>query len=134
MIKFRQKNYTIQEGHYTGPKDMDKVPGAIEVVGKSAFGGSIIGVLPMFFMSIGWLNMPIFDPPYVGVFLEGFLTNMDWRDVIFQVIQVVLSFAVYFPFFKILEKQQLKIEQSNDTKSGYEFSQLDLALLGDIDF
>jgi hypothetical protein len=43
MIKFRQKNYTIPEGHYTGPKDMDKLPGTIEVIGKSALGGSIIG-------------------------------------------------------------------------------------------
>ena len=43
MIKFRQKNYTIPEGHYTGPKDMDKLPGTIEVIGKSAIGGAIIG-------------------------------------------------------------------------------------------
>ena len=43
MIKFRQKEYTIPEGHYTGPKDMDKVPGAIEVIGKSALAGAGIG-------------------------------------------------------------------------------------------
>ena len=43
MIKFRQKEYTIPEGHYTGPKDMDKVPGALEVVGKSALAGAGIG-------------------------------------------------------------------------------------------
>lgn len=43
MIKFRQKQYTIPEGHYTGPKDMDKVPGAIEVIGKSALVGAGIG-------------------------------------------------------------------------------------------
>lgn len=43
MTKFRQKQYTISEGHYTGPKDMDKVPGAIEVVGKSALVGAGIG-------------------------------------------------------------------------------------------
>ena len=43
MIKFRQKQYTIPEGHYTGPKDMDKVPGAVEVIGKSALAGAGIG-------------------------------------------------------------------------------------------
>ena len=47
MIQFRQKDFSLKEGHYTGPKDMDKVPGAIEVVGKSALGiglaGSAIG-------------------------------------------------------------------------------------------
>ena len=45
MIKFRQKEYTIKEGHYTGPKDMDKVPGAVEVIGKSALAGTGIGAL-----------------------------------------------------------------------------------------
>lgn len=40
-----QKNYTIQEGHYTGPKDMEKVPGTIEVLGKATIGGSGIGAV-----------------------------------------------------------------------------------------
>lgn len=43
MIKFRQKDFSLKEGHYTGPKDMDKVPGAIEVIGKSALGGALAG-------------------------------------------------------------------------------------------
>lgn len=43
MIKFRQKEYTLQEGHYTGPKDMDKVPGALEVIGKDTLVGTVIG-------------------------------------------------------------------------------------------
>ena len=45
MIKFRQKDFTIPEGHYTGPKDMDKVPGVLEMVGKSAVGGAGIGAV-----------------------------------------------------------------------------------------
>ena len=43
MIEFRQKDFSIKEGHYTGPKDQDKVPGAMEVVGKSALGGALAG-------------------------------------------------------------------------------------------
>lgn len=43
MIKFKQKKFTLAEGHYTGPKDQDKVPGALEVVGKSALGGALAG-------------------------------------------------------------------------------------------
>lgn len=43
MIKFRQKDFSIRDGHYTGPKDMDKVPGAVEVVAKSALGGALAG-------------------------------------------------------------------------------------------
>lgn len=45
MIKFRQKDFTIPEGHYTGPKDMDKVPGVVELVGKSALGGAGLGAV-----------------------------------------------------------------------------------------
>jgi len=43
MIKFRQKIFTIQEGHYTGPKDMEKVPSAVEVIGKGTVGGAVAG-------------------------------------------------------------------------------------------
>ena len=43
MIKFKQKEYTIQEGHYTGPKDLDKVPGSLEVIGKATIGGTAAG-------------------------------------------------------------------------------------------
>ena len=45
MIKFRQKQYTIQEGHYTGPKDIDKVPGAVEVIAKTAGAGAGLGAV-----------------------------------------------------------------------------------------
>ena len=43
MKKFKQKAYTIQEGHYTGPKDLEKVPGTLEVIGKTTLGGAAIG-------------------------------------------------------------------------------------------
>ena len=45
MIILRQKEYTIQEGHYTGPKDQDKLPGVLETISKSALGGAIIGAI-----------------------------------------------------------------------------------------
>ena len=43
MKKFKQKEYTIQEGHYTGPKDLEKVPGSLEVIGKATIGGTAAG-------------------------------------------------------------------------------------------
>ena len=43
MIEFRRKDFTIPEGHYTGPKDQDDLPGILEIVGKSALGGAILG-------------------------------------------------------------------------------------------
>lgn len=43
MKIFKQKEYTIQEGHYTGPKDMDKLPSTLSVLGKTTLGGSAVG-------------------------------------------------------------------------------------------
>lgn len=43
MIKFRQKIFTIQEGHFTGTKDEEDLPSTLEVLGKSTGAGAIIG-------------------------------------------------------------------------------------------
>jgi hypothetical protein len=43
MIRFRQKIYSIKDGYYTGPKDVDQVPGAIDLMRKGALGGTILG-------------------------------------------------------------------------------------------
>ena len=45
MIKFRQKIYTIPEGHYTGPKDMEQIPGTVELVSKGAISGAGVGAV-----------------------------------------------------------------------------------------
>ena len=76
----------------------------------------IIGTLPMFLMHFGWLAKPVFDPPYVGVFLEGFLTNGDWRSIVANAIQLVLTVLLYMPFFKIMYcttvlYQKLKVKE-----------------------
>lgn len=43
MTKYRQGMYTIPEGHYTGPKDLDEVPGTMKVVGGATLGGTVLG-------------------------------------------------------------------------------------------
>lgn len=45
MIKFRNKKFSIQEGHYTGPKTLDRLPGVLETVGKGAGIGAGIGAV-----------------------------------------------------------------------------------------
>lgn len=99
------------------------------------FGGAIIGTLPMFMMHWGLLDKPFFDPPYVGVFLEAFLTNGDWRILIANGLQLVLAVALYWPFFKIMERQEEKeeLERINSKKAEI-FTSEDEALLEDLDF
>ncbi|MGV3024097.1 PTS sugar transporter subunit IIC [Clostridium thermobutyricum] len=99
------------------------------------FGGAIIGTLPMFMMHWGLLDKPFFDPPYVGVFLEAFLTNGDWRILIANGLQLVLAIALYWPFFKIMEKQEEKEELERlASKKADIFTSEDEALLEDLDF
>ena len=61
-------------------------------------------------MSWGWLDCSTFTPPYVGVFLEGFLTNMDWRSIVANIVQLVAALIVYYPFCKVAEKRALEEE------------------------
>ena len=98
------------------------------------FGGAIIGTLLMFLMHWGLLDKPIFDPPYVGVFLEGFLTNGDWRTILANGLQLVLAIALYWPFFKVMERQEEEAEAKKAEEATKDiFSSEDKDLLGDLD-
>lgn len=94
-------------------------------------GGTILGTFPAFLMKAGILAKPIFNPPYVGVFLEGFLVNGDWLTIVVNALQMIGSILIWYPFFKLYEKQsQLKVEDKQNSK----ISEEDSALLGDLDF
>ena len=43
MIKFKKKEFTIPEGYYSGPKDLTKIPGTLEMMGKGSTIGAITG-------------------------------------------------------------------------------------------
>lgn len=79
MIKFRQKDFTIPEGHYTGPKDLDKVPGAIEVIGKSALAGA----------GIGGVTGGILKDSTV---LSGALTGGKYGSIVGAILKVFLNY------------------------------------------
>lgn len=93
-------------------------------------GGTILGTFPAFLMKAGLLAKPFFNPPYVGVFLEGFLVNGDWRTIIVNGLQMLGSILIWYPFFKLYEKQNNLKEQTKESK----ISKEDEALLGDLDF
>lgn len=69
--------------------------------------GGIIGTIPHWMMSLGWVSCSTFTPPYVGVFLEGFLTNGDYMSIVANGIQLILSILIWYPFFKLFEKLSL---------------------------
>lgn len=95
------------------------------------FGSSLISLFPLALMKYGILGKPFFDPPYLPLFCEGFLTAFDWKIPIAQVIQLILSFCLYYPFFKILEKEELESEAKKEQAKV--FSAEDQSLLDDMD-
>ena len=93
--------------------------------------GGILSSIPFWFMSWGWLDCSTFTPPYVGVFLEGFLTNMDWRSIVANIVQLVAALIVYYPFCKVAEKRALEEEARIESEKSA-FSAEDEAILDDL--
>lgn len=61
--------------------------------------------------SLGLVSMGyIVDPSFTPFFAQGFLSALDIRNVIFMLVIVAISVAVYYPFFKIYEKKYLAEE------------------------
>ena len=61
--------------------------------------------------SIGLItNGYIIDPSFTPFFAQAYLSSLDWRNVVFVLLLVPISLLIYYPFFKIFEKNQLKQE------------------------
>lgn len=52
-------------------------------------------------------NGHIVDPSFTPFFAQAYLSSMDWRNVIFSIVLVGISLIIYYPFFKVYEKNQL---------------------------
>ena len=57
-------------------------------------------VQKMGIVSLGY----IVDPSFTPFFAQGFLSALDIRNVIFMFVLIAISVAVYYPFFKVYEK------------------------------
>lgn len=52
----------------------------------------------------------IVDPSFTPFFIQGYLSSLDFRNLIFYFGLVVVSLVIYFLFFKIYEKNLIKQE------------------------
>lgn len=66
-----------------------------------AYGLTVIGVLPVL---IGY-QIPWTMPPIISGFIQG-----GWRVALFQVFSIALTIAMYYPFFKAVDKQACQEE------------------------
>lgn len=61
---------------------------------------------------IGLISMGyIVDPSFAPFFIQGYLSSLDFRNLIFYFLLVVISLIIYFPFFKVYEKNLIAQEQ-----------------------
>ncbi|GAB5055991.1 hypothetical protein COSHB9_03780 [Companilactobacillus alimentarius] len=48
--------------------------------------------------------------------ISGFLmTGGDWRAAVWQLIELIIAVAAYYPFFRVLDRQELKTEQAEES-------------------
>lgn len=61
---------------------------------------------------IGLISMGyIVDPSFAPFFIQGYLSSLDVRNLIFYFLLVVVSLIIYFPFFKVYEKNLIAQEE-----------------------
>lgn len=58
----------------------------------------------------------IVDPSFTPFFIQSYLSSLDFRNVIFSFVLVIISVFIYYPFFKVYEKNMLNQEVSTPKK------------------
>ncbi|NLM67698.1 MAG: PTS sugar transporter subunit IIC [Enterococcus sp.] len=68
-------------------------------------------LLTYFAQKIGLIGLGfIIDPSFTPFVAQAYLSSMDWRNVVFTLFLVIVSMVIYYPFFKVLEKNRLAKE------------------------
>ncbi len=57
------------------------------------------------------------DPSFTPFFVQAYLSSMDFKNVIFVFALAAISVAIYYPFFKVYEKNMLRQENGEETTS-----------------
>jgi len=75
----------------------------------------ILAVIAWTVMSIGWVNPVVTLAPWTlpGPIGAYFATGGDWRAIVLNVLLIILSVVIYYPFFRIFDRNLLKEEQEN---------------------
>jgi PTS system cellobiose-specific IIC component len=76
----------------------------------------ILGAMTIVFMRLGWVGrivteVPWTTPPIIGPYLA---TNGSIGAAIWSACTIVISYALYFPFFKILDRKQSAAEATEE--------------------
>lgn len=75
------------------------------ILGSAAFVLTKLGVIGAIVFLVPWTT-----PPVIGAYLA---TNGNIPAAIFSAVSIVISYFIYFPFFKVAEKRELLSEQKD---------------------
>lgn len=56
---------------------------------------------------------PWTSPPIMG----GYLATLSWKGAAMQLVNLAIAFSIYFPFFKIWDKQNLMLESGSENEA-----------------
>ncbi|MCP3740043.1 PTS sugar transporter subunit IIC [Rossellomorea sp. BNER] len=70
-----------------------------------SYAATVVGLVSPTYIMPPWTL-----PAPIGAFLA---TGGDWRAVVLVLINIAISFAIYFPFFKMYDKKMTQLEESD---------------------
>jgi len=78
----------------------------------------VLEFITYYLMKFGVIGMIVAQVPWTTpTIISGFLmTGGDWRASVWQLIELVIAIAAYYPFFRVLDRQEVKIEQAEAEK------------------
>ncbi|MFT4246377.1 MAG: PTS sugar transporter subunit IIC [Micrococcaceae bacterium] len=76
----------------------------------------IMTTVTWFTFKAGLVNLMYVQPPWtlpapIGAYLA---TGGDWRAIVLCLVNIAIATVIYYPFFKIYDKQQLALEHEDD--------------------
>lgn len=74
-------------------------------------GPVIVAALDYLAMASGFVGLPLWEAPgFLPPGFQAFLLTLDWKAAVMAVLNVVLMGIMYYPFFKMMEADELKKE------------------------
>lgn len=81
------------------------------------FGPLISTIIVYFTMNFGMIAKPIANPPgFLPPGVSAFLMTLDWKAVVVVLVILVIQTIFYYPFFKMMEKEELQKEEAIEAK------------------
>ncbi|WP_102401693.1 PTS sugar transporter subunit IIC [Haloimpatiens massiliensis] len=76
------------------------------------FGPVIVGIMDFLAFSSGLIGKPTMEPPgFMPPGVGAFLLTLDWKAVVVVFLNIFIMTAIYYPFFKMMEKEELQKEK-----------------------